>query len=68
MAPRPLLLDTNLLVLLAVGLADPEKITSHKRLQKYDPVDFENLTTLVESSAKLILCPNIATETSNLIR
>lgn len=68
MAPRPILLDTNLVILLAVGLTDPAHIRTHKRLQQYDEIDFCNLKELIAASAKVIFCPNVATETSNLVR
>ena len=66
--PSPILLDTNLLVLLVVGLADPSYIPIHKRLSVYDQKDFEIVSGFVADSDKLIICPNVTTETSNLIR
>ena len=63
-----LVLDTNLAVLLFVGLSGAENIKRHKRLQTYDETDFELVAELVNRSAGLLLCPNVVSETSNLIR
>ncbi|MDY8108602.1 hypothetical protein U0C82_05460 [Fulvimarina sp. 2208YS6-2-32] len=67
-APRTLLLDTNLVVLLVVGMLGPQYIRSHKRLQRYDETDFAILKTLVAASSGLVFSPHILTETSNLLR
>ena len=66
--PLPILLDTNLLVLFVVGLTDPSYIPKHKRLAVYDQRDFEIVSEIVAGSDKLIICPNVASETSNLLR
>ncbi|MEX6506615.1 PIN domain-containing protein [Jiella sp. M17.18] len=68
MASRPILVDTNLLVLLAVGLISPSHIKRHKRLQQYDEIDFRALEELIAASSGAIFCPNVSTETSNLVR
>lgn len=68
MASRQLLVDSNLAVLLIVGLLDKRHIASHKRLQVYDESDFDLLARFVGSYSSLILSPNVLTETSNLIR
>ena len=66
--PTQILLDTNVLVLLAVGLTNVNYISKHKRLQAFDERDFRIVGSLVEASAGVIFCPNILTETSNLVR
>lgn len=66
--PSPLLLDTNLPVLLVVGLTDLSYIAKHKRLSGYDEKDFEIVNGYVAGSDRLIICPNVASETSNLLR
>lgn len=63
-----LLIDTNLLCLLATGLCDTQSIRHHKRLQIYDREDFERVVWLVERHATLVLCPHVLAETSNLVR
>ena len=66
--PTPILLDTNILVLVAVGLTDIRYIRRHKRLQTFDETDFQIVCDLIDSSSGVIFSPNILTETSNLIR
>ncbi|MFD1253853.1 hypothetical protein DEVEQU_01683 [Devosia equisanguinis] len=68
MARKPVILDTNLLLLLVVGETDKAMVDRHRRLQIYTLEDFVWVRQQVNASAGLILCPNIITETSNLIR
>lgn len=68
MGSRQLLVDSNLTVLLIVGLLDKRHIASHKRLQIYDGADFDLLARFVGSYSSLLLSPNVLAETSNLIR
>lgn len=63
-----IILDANLAILLTVGLTGRHHIARHKRLRQYDETDFRMLENIIASSAGIILCPNVATETSNLIR
>lgn len=65
---RPLLVDTNLLVLLVVGLASKELIEKHRRLREYSLDDFDLLAQIVRGHSHLITTPNIWTEVSNLAR
>lgn len=66
--PHAIILDANLAILLTVGLTGRHHILRHKRLRQYDETDFRILEEIIASSAGIILCPNVATETSNLIR
>ena len=66
MPPSAVLLDANLLVLLIVGLASPDYISRHKRLRAFTIEDFELLRELLTSAQRVIVTPNIVTETSNL--
>lgn len=66
--PKPLLLDTNLAVLLVVGLTGDANIARHKRLSKYAVDDFHRLAGIINGSGGLIWCPNVISETSNLLR
>lgn len=68
MTRRHLLLDANLAILLVVGLTDRNFIAKHKRVGSYEAADFDLLRELVDNSAGIIICPNVATETSNLLR
>lgn len=65
--PR-VLVDTNLLLLLAVGLTDRSYVARHRRLTAFDLKDFDALYQLVDSFEGLVSCPNVWSETSNLIR
>jgi hypothetical protein len=67
MAAR-LLLDTNLLLLFAVGETDKQYIRKHKRLQSFDEKDYLIVCQLIIASSGLLFCPNIVSETSNLAR
>lgn len=60
------ILDSNLLLLLVVGLTSPRYIATHKRLQAYEEIDFNRLKALLASADKVIVTPNTLTETSNL--
>lgn len=62
------LLDTNLLILFAVGLLSPGNIRKHKRLEKYDETDFELLKQVLSTSNGLLFTPSVLAETSNLSR
>lgn len=68
MKPAALLLDSNLLVLLVVGLASSELIGRHKRLKAYSASDFQLLSTYLSMASAVMLTPNTLTETSNLVR
>ncbi|MDW6026387.1 hypothetical protein SAZ10_31965 [Mesorhizobium sp. BAC0120] len=65
---RPLIIDTNLAILLIVGSISKGQIKQHKRLGKYDQTDFEILEEFVVASSELIFTPNVLTETCNLVR
>ncbi len=60
-----LLLDTNLLVLLLVGLLAPQKVGTHRRLRQFDQNDFRNLRRIAEGHARHVSVPNVLTEASN---
>jgi hypothetical protein len=61
---RACLLDTNLLVLLAVGRASPTFVEVHKRTRGYRSEDLP----LLAQAARLVTTPHVLCETSNLIR
>lgn len=64
---RCVLLDTNLLVLLVVGLTSERLVGVHKRTQAYDRKSFELLRrVLANGAAALATTPHILAETSNL--
>lgn len=61
------LIDANLIVLLAVGLANVDWITPHKRLTGYRPEDFAILQKLLSTATQITSLPNAWTEASNLL-
>lgn len=63
-----ILIDTNLAILLCVGLSGTRNIEKHKRLAGYDEQDFVLLTELLGNDRKLIFSTYVLGETSNLVR
>ncbi len=64
---QSMVLDTNLLVLLVVGITDRALITKHKKLKAFLPADFDLLSDLIKKSQQLVVTPNTLTESSNRI-
>lgn len=67
MPARKLLLDTNLLSVLAVGLTDESYLSVHKGFKAYGPEDLRALKGMAEASTGLVVTPNTLTETCNLV-
>jgi len=65
---RAILLDSNLLVLYLVGLAQEALIGKHKRTQSYTIEDFLLLRAILDSKRTLVTTPGVLTEVSNLAR
>jgi predicted nucleic acid-binding protein len=61
-----ILIDTNLLILLAVGIYDRAYISSHKRCSSFDADDFDLLMILLEGQ-QLVVTTHVLTEASNLL-
>lgn len=66
LASRGLLVDTNLLLLYAVGLFDKDLIGRYKRTNEYTVEDFEIVSDVARRSPRLITTPHILAEVSNL--
>jgi hypothetical protein len=66
---RGILLDSNLLVLLFVGLTAPDLVGDFKRTknQGFTEKEFSLLQSVVETFSRIITTPYILTETSNYI-
>lgn len=62
-----ILIDTNSLIVLIIGMIDPKLIGRHKRTSIYEEEDYNQLTSLIRSLDKLIVLPNIWTEVDNLL-
>jgi hypothetical protein len=65
---KTIALDTNLLVLLVVGLTARKYISMHKRLQAYTEADYDLLKAFISVSAGVAVTPNVLSEASNLLR
>lgn len=65
---RSVLLDTQLMVLLAVGLTSAGINAKHKNLTEFTRDDFDLLLFLLGRDARLILLPNTVSEAANLLR
>lgn len=61
------LVDTNLLLVLLVGLLDRSLLTSFKRTRQYTVDDFEILSRFVAQYHDTVVTPHTLTETSNLL-
>jgi hypothetical protein len=66
--PGRIVLDTNVLLLLLVGLVDRRLVPQHKRTRKYEPRDFDALVQVVRTFAVVVVTPQILAETSNLLK
>lgn len=62
------LIDTNLAILLCVGMSGRENVAKHKRLSAFDSNDFDLLSDLLSKSKGLVFSPYVLSETSNLVR
>ncbi|MDQ2081000.1 hypothetical protein RA307_12475 [Xanthobacteraceae bacterium Astr-EGSB] len=65
---RNLLLDTNLLVLLAVGHYRRDQIPNFKRTKNFSADDYAWVAELVDESSRCITTPHILAEVDNLTR
>ncbi len=64
----PVVIDSNLAVLLIVGAASRSYIARHKHLSHYDAYDFELLGEIIKEFSDIVMLPHVLSETSNLVR
>ncbi|MBI5364912.1 MAG: hypothetical protein HZA53_17170 [Planctomycetes bacterium] len=64
---RPMLVDSNLLVVLLIGLWRPDLLGGRATGDEYRREDFEFLARLLESARPWIVTPHILTEADNRI-
>lgn len=62
-----MVIDTNALVLLIIGLIDKSMILRHKRTSDYSIDDFNQLMLLIASPSMLIAPTNVWSEVDNLL-
>jgi len=61
-----ILVDSNLLLLLAIGLWNPRAIPAQKRLSSFTVDDFNVLRNFLSTFEKIVTTPHLLTEVSNL--
>ena len=64
---KGVLIDTNVLLLLFVGLHNRNGIPRFKRTAQFIPEDFDCLTGVIQLFKQLVTTPSILTEVSNLL-
>ncbi len=64
---KEILVDSNLLVLLVVGLTSRELITRHKRTKIFEQDDYDLLVKILSSYDVIVVTPHVLAETSNLV-
>jgi rRNA-processing protein FCF1 len=62
-----ILIDSNALVVLLIGLIDPKLVGHHKRSSIYDKEDFYDLLSVIGNFEQLVVLPNVWTEVDNLL-
>lgn len=60
-----ILIDTNALIILILGLIDINQIGKHKRATVYQEQDFYNLMEFIGDINNLVVLPNVWTEVDN---
>jgi len=60
-------IDTNVFILLIVGLINPSDIEKHKRLSIYKAEHFDLLVSMLSKYDTILTCPNVITEIDNLL-
>ncbi|MTW17292.1 hypothetical protein GJ689_13880 [Rhodoplanes serenus] len=65
---KGILLDTNLLILLVVGLYRRDRISKFNRTRQYTINDFDLITAFIHQFPRRITTPHILAETDNLMR
>jgi hypothetical protein len=64
--PSRVILDNNILLILAYGEVDRESRGSKRRVHEYMPADFEMAAGLVGRFRQAVVTPNVVTECSGL--
>lgn len=64
---RMIIIDSNSLIVLVLGLMNPSLIKNHKRTSIYEEEDYFNLLSVIPNFESIIVLPNIWTEVDNLL-
>lgn len=62
-----ILVDSNALIVLLIGLIDPKLFKTHKTTSIYDEADFRELLYVIGDLEQIVVLPNIWTEVDNLL-
>lgn len=62
-----IIIDANSLLVLVLGLMNPNLINSHRRASIYDIDDFDFLLNSIGDLGNLVIFPNVWTELDNLL-
>jgi hypothetical protein len=65
---RGIIIDTNLLLLLAIGLYNPNRIVTFKRTSKFDATIFQAVVTVVKQFEQRYTTPYLVAELDNISR
>ena len=65
---KQIVVDTNLLLLLVIGITDRSLIAKHKRTRSFEAEDFDLLVSVLAGYDQVVVTPHIMTEVSNLWR
>jgi rRNA-processing protein FCF1 len=66
-ARKGIVVDTNILLLLFVGLTNRDRIKEFKRTDKFISEDYDTLVQLLEKFSLIVVTPNILTEVNSFI-
>ncbi|MEX0660846.1 MAG: hypothetical protein WEA58_12330 [Balneolaceae bacterium] len=64
--PHGVVIDTNLLLLLIIGIVNKKLVTTNSRLSNYIQEDFELLEKFLKNYQMVLVTPTILAEVSNL--
>ena len=67
MPPTGAFIDTNLLILLVVGLVDRRLVGAHRRTRSFTPQNYDLLLGMIKRLERVFVTPNTLTEASNLL-
>lgn len=62
-----IIVDSNALIVLLIGIIDPKLFKTHNTTSIYDEDDFNDLLNVIEDFKEIIVLPNIWTEVDNLL-
>ncbi len=62
-----ILIDSNSLLVLILGLMNPSLINKHSKTSIYEEEDFHNLVFTIKNLESIVVLPNIWTEVDNLL-